>query len=264
MSNNNIFILGIDLEGVNEDLVGSGLNLDKDRVTEIGAVMWDWNKSQPVQIYSELIDEPDRLPISEELKELTGLDDEILSKWGAKGEQIRIKLAQLNELIEKADYLMAHNGKGYDIPMLDAMFNRYGMKMAEKTWIDTLTDIEYPTKIKNRSMAMLEYEHGFINPFSHRAVTDVLTMLKIASQYSIERMIQLAQSPIVKIIAQLKAPNWKNKQEVETFNQVKHKVAQSKFRWSPQEKIWYKEVHQIHIDEGLVNYDFEWNIDKSL
>ena len=50
-------ILGIDLEGMNEDLVFSGVNTKVDRVTEVGAVLWDFDAKKPLQIMSELIDE---------------------------------------------------------------------------------------------------------------------------------------------------------------------------------------------------------------
>ena len=41
----------------------------------------------------------------------------------------------------------------------------------------------------------LEHYHGFLNPFPHRAVTDVMSMLKIASQYDLDRMADLAKLP---------------------------------------------------------------------
>ena len=182
MSNQpNTYILGIDLEGINKDLLNQGVDVKTDRVIEVGAVLWDWNLSQPVKMISELIDEPDRLKISEEVEELTGLNDQILSDWAFKGEEIRTFLVQLTKTMEKADYCMAHNSIGYDQPMLEAMFKRYDLEMPNKPWINTLSDIEFPKRMKFHSMAMLEHSHGFINPFPHRALTDVLSMLKIAS-----------------------------------------------------------------------------------
>ena len=65
-------VLGLDLEGINQDLSGKGVDVSTDRVIEIGAVLMDWNSFQPVKILSELIDEVDRLEISAEVEELTG------------------------------------------------------------------------------------------------------------------------------------------------------------------------------------------------
>lgn len=260
MSNSSQLVLGIDLEGINKDLVNSGVDTSVDRVIEVGAVLWDWNLAQPVKMISELIDEVDRLKISQEVEELTGINDDILENWALKGEDIKRFLESFAKVIEKADYLMAHNSSGYDEPMLEALFKRYALEMPKKPWINTLTDIEFPRRMKQRSMAMLEHSHGFINPFPHRALTDVLSMLKIASQYDLGRMTKLAKSPMVTIAAKLDAPNWKNKDEVQEFNVTKNKVAKSKFKWNPSIKLWTKEVHQVIIDEGRLNYDFEWYI----
>ena len=135
-------ILGIDLEGINKDLVMKGVDTKTDRVIEIGAVLWDWDLGQPVKILSELVDEVDRLPISEEVELITGINDSCLEKWGAKGTAIHEILGRLKELMEKADYLMAHNGVGYDTPMLRAMFHRYDMEIPEKVWIDIFNEFK--------------------------------------------------------------------------------------------------------------------------
>lgn len=254
----NALVLGIDLEGMNKDLVFQGVDIKTDRVIEVGAVLWDWNLSQPVKILSELIDEVDHLPISEEVEMITGINDATLETWGAKGTAIHKILRDLLILMEKADYLMAHNGHGYDIPMLRAMFNRYDLEMPEKTWIDTMVDIEFPRKITGRSMALLEHSHSFINPFPHRAITDVLSMLKIASQYDLKRMSKLAESSRVTLVASLKAPNWKDPSAVQEFNDIKNKVAKARFKWNPSKKEWTKEVHKVLVDEGKIKYDFEY------
>ncbi len=259
----NGLVLGIDLEGMNKDLIYSGVDIKTDRVIEIGAVLYDWNLNQPVKILSELIDEVDHLPISEEVEMITGINDPTLEKWGAKGTKIHEILGNLKDLMDQADYLMAHNGHGYDIPMLRAMFNRYDLEMPEKTWIDTMVDIEFPRKMTGRSMALLEHSHGFINPFPHRAVTDVLSMLKIASKYELNRMGKLAESPRVTLVASLRAPNWKDPAAVQEFNEVKNKVAKSRFRWNPTKKEWTKEVHKVLIDEGKIKYDFEYFMKES-
>jgi DNA polymerase III subunit epsilon len=254
----NKLVLGIDLEGMSEDLVNNGVNLKLDRVTEVGAVLWDFKGKKPLQILSELIDEPDCLPITKEIEDLTGINNKMLKDWGLKGDQTKMFLRNVASFMNRADYIMAHNGTGYDYPMLKALFERYEIDWPTTTWIDTMFDIEYPSHIQMRSMWYLEHAHGFINPFPHRAVTDVLAMLKIASQYDLDRMAAMAESPNVTIVANLKAPNWKNSMEVKMFNKVKNKVSKAKFRWSPEDKLWTKTVQKILLDEKKINFDFDW------
>ena len=253
-------VCGIDIEGINEALLTKGVNPQKDRVLEIGAVMWDVEYQQPVKIISELINETDRLPITEEVQDLTGLNDNIINKYGKKDEEIKQFINELKALMEKADFIMAHNGDNYDRPMLGAFFNRFGIALPETPWIDSTRDIEFPNPIIQKSLAMLEYSHGFINPFPHRALTDVLSMLKIASNYEFDRIGQLALSPKVLLVADLKAPNWRNKDEVEEFNSIKNKVSKAKFKWNPDNKTWSKVFPKILLDEGKVRLDFEYSI----
>lgn len=252
------YVLGLDLEGINENLLENGVNLATDRVTEIGAVLWDVERNQPVKILSELIDEADHLPIDEDTCELTGIDDAMLADWGAKDEEIKLILKRLIAMIDSAEAIVAHNGGNYDRPMIEAMAKRYGISFPDKTWIDTGRDVEFPRKIHMRSMAALEHAHGFVNPFPHRAVTDVLSMLKIFSSYNYDRILALAQSPMVTIVASLKAPNWKDAEAVAEFNRVKNKVAKARFRWNPSDKTWSKDIHQILLDENKIDFGFEW------
>ena len=257
-------VLGIDLEGVNQNL-DKGVNLEVDRVTELGAVLWDWHLKGPVGFFSILIDEEDRLSIDDELEELTGISNKMLQNYGARGEGI----CQLLDLFSKnflnlADYVMAHSGRDYDYIMLKGLYERHGRTMPEKLWIDSSTDIEYPAKMKKRSMAMLEHQHSFINPFPHRAITDVLSMFKIAINYPLDKMIPLAKSPVVKLVAELIPPNWKSDSEVEEFNKIKNKVAKAGFRWNPREKTWSKRVHQVLMDRGAISFDFKTSLVKTL
>ena len=253
-------VLGLDLEGINRDIQVHGLDLAKDRVMEIGAVLWSFRRNAPIQIFSHLIDEEDRLPVSEELRELTGIDEQMLQLWGLKKKDIAEKLRELVTIMDRADYLMAHGAHHYDKPMLGALYERFALEMPRKIWIDSSDDIEFSKTIKHRSLSALEYAHGFINPFPHRALTDTLSMLKVASEYSLDRMARLAESPKVNIVAKLRAPNWKNKSEVEDFNKVKWRVSQAKFRWNPEKRIWSKKVHKLLMDEGKVNYNFDWTV----
>ena len=257
-----MIILGIDLEGVNQNLLENGVNLEVDRVIEIGAALWDWDAGQPVSMISEIVNEPDRLKISSELEDLTGISESICQKWGLTEKHITATLRNLAAMMDRADYCMAHNGTNYDEPMIKAMFKRFEVDMPNTVWIDTMVDLEFPTKIRGRSMALLEHAHGFINPFPHRAITDVLAMFKIASHYDINRMAKLAESPIVKIIAKLNAPNWRNANEVDRFNKIKNKVAKSRFKWNPSNKTWFKEIHQVLLDEDKIKYEFDWFIEE--
>lgn len=257
-------ILGIDLEGISENLIeNGGPNLEVDRVIEIGAVLWDTEYKGPVAILSEIINEDDRLPISKEIEELTGLSEKLINEWGKKGKDpISKVLLALRDLINQADCLMSHNARGYDGPMLTAMYKRYNLDFPEKTWIDSVTDIEYPSRFIHKSLMNLEHYHGFVNPFPHRAFSDVLSMLKVASHYPWDRMKKLADSPRITIRANLSSPNWRSKSEVDQFQKEKGRISRARFKWNPNDKTWTKQIHKVLIDEGKIDFPFDWYISE--
>jgi DNA polymerase-3 subunit epsilon len=52
-----------------------------------------------------------------------------------------------------------------------------------------------------RKLVHLAAEHGFINPFAHRAMFDVLTMLMIFQRYDPAAALALAKEPVVTLKA---------------------------------------------------------------
>jgi len=253
-------VLGLDLEGMNVD-IKKGVQVNVDRITEIGAVLWDWDQKAPLEMLSKLVAEPDCPHITEDNTRITGITNEMVAEFGANPSVVADELANL---MEKADCIMAHNGgsfirptDGYDYQMLMAFYSRYGKVMPNKVWIDTLTDLEFPEEILThtkggKSMLVLEHAHGFINPFPHRAVTDVLAMLKIASRYDINRMALLAQSPVVELVWSRPYPGYRaSPKEKIAFEEGKEFAKSNGFRWNPDNKEWVLKAKQVLLNEGL-------------
>ncbi len=253
-----MIVLGLDLEGMNVDITKGPQ--PEDRITEIGAVLWDWDESIPVKIYSELIDEPGRLPIHEEVVEINGITDELLAKWGSK--LIAKELTTLSELIDSADVIMAHNGTDYDYQMLKMCYARYGVYFQPKVWVDSCWDIEYPRKMKSKALAALEHSHGFINPFPHRAVTDVMSMLKVASNYDLYKALTICHSNSIEIRASWPFPTNKEPNFLERkqrFEEIKSIAKKEKFYWNPDDKVWAKEIRESKKTEFLQTTNLPMN-----
>ncbi len=125
---------------------------------------------------------------------LTGITDELLAKHG---EDIREVIAAFFNFSKDADYFMAHNAP-FDRGFIDKLIKAYliaNWNGSEVKWIDTSVDVDYPEHIKTRKLSHLASEHGFVNPFAHRAVTDVLTMFAVTSRYSWSEIIKNAETP---------------------------------------------------------------------
>lgn len=181
-------ILGIDFET-------TGLDPKEDRIIEVGAVLWQWETRSPLKILSEFILPPD--PISDEITAITGITNEMLMKWG---EEERPVIETFNQMLNEADYAMAHNAE-FDKGFYKQSCKRNETLSVDTLWIDTKIDIVFGPRITTRNLNYLAAEMGFVNPFKHRAVFDVLTMLTVASRFDLDAMVARAQEPIMYVRA---------------------------------------------------------------
>lgn len=224
--------LGLDFES-------TGLNVKEDRITEIGAVLWDVLAGKPITVLNYLI-KIDQ-PLTPEIQALTGLTDEILREHGVPFRTAYIELARL---IQKAEFLVAHNGTNFDKPLFHAECVRNEVGLWERPWIDSSTDVPYPPHITTRKLVHLAAEHAFVNPFPHRAVTDVLTMLKITDQYNYQEILKYQRSPSILIKAVVDYEN-------------RAKASSRGYRWDPNNKQWVKTIKNFQLEQEIKDCGFK-------
>lgn len=239
-----MLLLGLDLE------TGGAFNAapESNFITEIGLVLWDSEFSQPVELLSQLI-KPEH-PVSAESVDYSGISDELLARHGRPCD-IRT-LQPIANLMHKADYVVAHNGREFDRPLLEASFGHFGLKMPVTPWLDTQLDIDYPRSCVSRNLIYLAGFHGMVNPFQHRAVTDVLTMLKILERYELEQVIANSQR------------KWLLVQAVVSYEE-REKAKGKGFRWQSDggrvvEKAWVKRVREDHLTALQASCDFNLTV----
>lgn len=223
-----MYWLGIDFET-------TGLSKEQDRITEVGAVLWDMIEHKPVQIYNELVYDFDAgVPaITPEITKLTGITAEMLKEFGVHTSSA---LTTIAEMAEKADFFVAHNAP-FDKGFYEAECKRCQVGEAVMPWIDTLTDVDYRTS-GSQSLSYLAADHGFLNPFSHRAVFDVLTMFKVVSQYDPKQIITWNDSPNVVIRALVQ------------FSE-KDKAKNLSYKWDADKRHWLKNIKEFNVDEEI-------------
>lgn len=180
-------VLGIDLET-------SGIDPSKDKILEIGCVLWDIESQQPVKQWSVLVNDfQDEIYLTELNKLVHGLTEEMIERHGYP---LSKAVVVLKSFFKEATYIVAHNssfeqGFIYAIPEMQ--------EFLDKPWIDTLFDVPYPLTMTSRNLTALATAHGLLNPFPHRALSDVLMMLQIMSRYNFDEIVKLSTEETFKI-----------------------------------------------------------------
>lgn len=218
------------------DTETSGLTVTSDHIIQGAVVLWD--TSSPVKKakvkFDSLIKCPNIPQLDPAVIAIHGITNQDLELYGNSPEFV-YKI--INGIFEKADAIVAHNGNLFDRPMYEHNCLRHAVQPVDKLWIDTTCDIEFPPTITTRKLVHLAAEHGFVNPFPHDALSDVLTMLKIADCYDWGTILKYAQCPSITLRADV------------TFQQKELAKKQS-FRWDADNKFWVKTIKEFQLDDA--------------
>jgi DNA polymerase-3 subunit epsilon len=238
-------VLGLDFE-TTWGPPGEGVDPKKSRIIEAGAVLWDTARKQPLRIYNQVCPWlPEFGPFDERVTGLTGLTEEDLNKHGRPTPQVLLNLVQLMGM---ADAVVAHNGTGFDKPVFFTEIGRHGIELPEAVkvmpWYDTSCDVPYPKDIETRKLQFLAPAHGFLNPFSHRAIFDVLSMLKVMSNYDVAEIHRRATAQKVKIRAMTSKP-W------EDGGKSNQAAKDRGFRFDGDVKLWTKIVLADEVEAEI-------------
>lgn len=226
-------VLGLDTET-------TGLSMDHDRITEIGLVLWEVETKKPLLLESILISDGQK--ISPENEALTGISEAMLKEFGIP---VRHALNRVEEICTKygVEAFVAHNATGFDKPMLLTEMRRHEIehpRTANLQWLDTKTDLPIPFKQDSTKLKYLASDHGFLNPFQHRALTDALTMMRLFSEYNIKDILSEANAKRVIVRAMIPAP-WHDS------GVGKDKAKAAGYRWEEVDtfrfdKAWVKKI----------------------
>lgn len=218
-------ILGLDFET-------NGLDTNACQIMEIGAVLWCEKTHRPISMMSRLIKEA---VVTEESLACNGI---LQSDIDLIGMPLEYAHKELELFVERVSHVVAHNGTGFDRPI----YNRHGWDKS-KPWIDTSVDVPYPSHIATRKLVHLAAEHGFVNPFPHRAVTDVLTMMRVLSKYDFAPIAEMATQPSVTVAAMVSFED-------------KEKARARGYRWDPKDRRWVKSLRLPQLAQEIAEAGF--------
>lgn len=232
-------VLGLDFET-------TSLDPQTAHIIEIGAVLWDTEKKTPLKIFNELVWDPDYPPIREEGLAHHGIGEDLLREMG-KPPRISFARLDLIAAVHDPKFIVAHNGRAYDCPLLKANLKWCELEDEETPallslpWIDTKEDLPFDYPVSSRKLSHLAADHGFMNPFAHRAVFDVITMLRVMSYYPMEKILEYQKfKPIEAVVS---------------FND-REKAKEAGFSWNASLKKWWKKIHPDSLVEEQKKYAF--------
>ena len=204
--------------GVIIDVETTGLSPVDDKIIEIGVLEFAVGSDaipKLLRTYGALED-PGQ-PLKEEIVRITGLSDEVLAGQ-------RIDWSLVRGILSRASLIVAHNAD-FDRKFIERVPELQDLGLH---WACSMRHIDW-RKHRFNALALnyLAADHGFINPFAHRAVFDCATTFRligehleelIARSYEREYLIRAVGSPI----------------------ETKDLLKQRGYRWEPEIRCWTK------------------------
>ncbi|MEY4631450.1 MAG: polymerase polC-type [Pseudomonadota bacterium] len=219
--------------GVIVDLETTGVDPKSDRIVEVGIVEFavgtaGEGEAKPrvylVGTYSGLED-PGR-PLSPEIAKLTGLSDEVLAGRKVDWEQVRAMLS-------RATVVVAHNAP-FDRAFLEARPELAGLKLH---WACSIRHINWLKHgFKTRALNYLAADHGFVNPFAHRALFDCATTFRLVTPY-LDELIR--RSYLREYLISATGAPFETKDVLRTHG----------YRWNPEARVWAKSILEDELAE---------------
>lgn len=230
-----MIVLGYDLES-------TGLLVNEDRIIEVGAVLYDTDLRAPLEIFNSFVrPEYDNYRMSQAYVSPTGIKGEWLLKYGTS---LPEALGHVQKMIATGDpvAIVAHNGIGFDKPLTIAELARHqivGHSLETAHWVDTRQDLPFEKEPTSRKLVHLAADVGVLNPFQHRAIFDVMTMLRLLDNFKFADVLENSRQPLVTLRALV------------TYEMEKERQGAKELRYSysgPPKKIWTKQVRENAVD----------------
>jgi DNA polymerase-3 subunit epsilon len=223
------------LRAVIVDLETTGLKPSEDTIIEVGLIeLLVSSDHKPVirGMFSALQDPG--FPLSPEISGITGLTDDALS-----GESIDWDIVK--GYLNRADVIIAHNAE-FDRGFLSAV---PALREIRRPWACSVRHIDWrEKKFASSKLQYLAADHGFVNPFAHRALFDCATTFRLVSPH-LQEMLQNSREAEFEVFA------------VGSPFESKDVLKAAGYRWDSDRRVWRKRVmsHRIENERDFLARD---------
>lgn len=233
------------------DFETTGFDTANDRITEIGVCLWEWETKRPLTTYGIYLwdagikEKAGNPEVAGMMEKVCGITPAMLEEFGTDP---AANLKWLDSYCErhKIDFIVAHNGENYDKPLLMAELARHGIEakcLRSIPWIDTRTDLPFASEPDSRKLKHLALDAGFINPFAHRAVFDVLTMMRVLSHYDLSAVLEYQKIPFVTARALV---GFEDRQKAKDMRYSWEKLGEKTYP-----KCWVKRIKENQLEAEI-------------
>jgi DNA polymerase-3 subunit epsilon len=215
------------------DTETTGLDPERDRLIEAGAVLFDGATGRIVRCASWLLREE-----SNPAEPINRLPVDLLVRCGWDRDAVGCELMELAS--ECPDYVLAHN----------ASFDRQWLpELADEKWICTCDDAVWP-RVEREGAGLtaiaLAYDVGVVR--AHRAIDDCLTLAAVLSRVheiegGLDAWIARAVEPRIEVHALV---------SYDDRELAKH----AGFRWDADRKVWWRRVRVSQLGAARAGFGF--------
>lgn len=220
----------------NADTGENALDVTKALPYEVGVILYTTSFKRIVMMENFLVDH--ELKIAPEATELTRVNTKMVEKFGRlPGDGLSI----LQNYFDMADVIAGKNIVNYDYPIYQQWCKRAGEEVIVKPIIDIETDIP---GVESKKLAYMAADAGFLNPFSHGALADAWTSLRLIEHYGFEQILERSKSPRAYVKAHV------------SFD-TNYLAKEQHFKWEPVSKVWFKMIKEEDIDKLVKACSFD-------
>jgi len=238
------------------DTETTGVNRANDKIIELALKVVKFEKSTgkiiSIDQAYESFNEPGE-DITPEITMLTGIRNDMVQGHSINWEMV-------DTILKDADIVVAHNAS-FD----RAFVEKHSSVSPNKIWACSINDIDWLGKgFSSTKQELLCYWHGFYFE-AHRAMNDVDALIHLLthSSYDIDR-------PVLELIENSQKPTYIIFATNFNYDPVKKDIVKAnKYKWNPQEKIWYKNVTFDMLESekewltGVIyDFHFEGRVDE--
>ena len=238
------------------DTETTGVNRANDKIIELALKITTFEKSSGMivsidQVYESFNDPGE--DISQEITMLTGISNDMVQgqsiDWG-----------MVDTILKDADIVVAHNAS-FD----RAFVEKHSSVSPTKIWACSINDINWLGRgFSSAKQELLCYWHGFYFE-AHRAMNDVDALIHLLTHpsYNIDR-------PVLELIENSQKPTYVIFATNFNYDPVKKDIVKAnKYKWNPEEKIWYKNVtfdilesEKEWLTGVIYDFHFEGRVDE--